>query len=344
MMKTEWTLKTHGDPLGTLSNFIHSIWMEQNLDSMLLPINGSSDAIPKQRMITDPKQIGEVNPFIPVMTLNVAKLVPEFIQDHPDTRFGVLLRPCEMRTLIEMVKHDSFTFDKIVTFCVDCLGTYPVEEYKWQLERKKSSHSLTRETVQFARQGGILAYRYRESCQICKSPQAQGADININVIGLPVREQILINTKDKNTSVRFKLDKITDGLASSKMVSQHERVLSRLTERNKRTMDRVMQGLSEVLPADVDSFIEQLEICGECQECINVCPICAVDRPQQNHDGHYIVDDVKRWLVSCAGCGMCEQACPNHLPLSTIFRHINDTLAKELGYEVGMSLKEPLPI
>jgi len=30
--------------------------------------------------------------------------------------------------------------------------------------------------------------------------------------------------------------------------------------------------------------------------------------------------------------------------LSTIFRHINDTLAKELGYEVGMSLKEQLPI
>ncbi len=60
-------------------------------------------------------------------------------------------------------------------------------------------------------------------------------------------------------------DKITNGQASSKMVSQHERVLSRLIERKKRTLNRVLDGLSEVLPADVDTFIEQLEKCGECE-------------------------------------------------------------------------------
>jgi hypothetical protein len=40
-MKMEWTLQTHGDPLGTLSNFLHTIWVEQDLDCMLIPMNGS---------------------------------------------------------------------------------------------------------------------------------------------------------------------------------------------------------------------------------------------------------------------------------------------------------------
>jgi hypothetical protein len=40
---------------------------------------------------------------------------------------------------------------------------------------------------------------------------------------------------------------------------------------------------------------------------------------------------------------MCEQACPTHLPLSTIFRHIREKLNAELGYVPGLSLDEPLP-
>jgi Fe-S oxidoreductase len=51
-----------------------------------------------------------------------------------------------------------------------------------------------------------------------------------------------------------------------------------------------------------------------------------------------------RWMLSCAGCGMCEQACTQHLPLSTIFGHIREQLAAEFGYRPGRSPDEPLPL
>jgi Na+-translocating ferredoxin:NAD+ oxidoreductase RnfC subunit len=35
-------------------------------------------------------------------------------------------------------------------------------------------------------------------------------------------------------------------------------------------------------------------------------------------------------MISCAGCGMCEQACPNHLPLVTIFNQIREQLIEPL--------------
>jgi formate dehydrogenase subunit beta len=98
-----------------------------------------------------------------------------------------------------------------------------------------------------------------------------------------------------------------------------------------------------MLPADVDAVIRQLESCGECQACMDVCPICSVDRPYRNADGHYDRDDVIRWLISCAGCGMCEQACPSHLPTSAIFAHIRQQLSQEWGYVPGGSLYDPLP-
>jgi Fe-S oxidoreductase len=178
---------------------------------------------------------------------------------------------------------------------------------------------------------------------MCVSPEASSADLNINVLGLPARQHILVRARDEATAERLKLDAITDGVAEPHSISQHERVLARMTERLNRTMERVTQGLGELLPQNVDAIIEQLESCGDCQGCMQACPICAVDFPDRDQDGHYRPEDVKRWLVSCAGCGMCEQACPTHLPLSTIFRHIREKLSAELGYVPGLSLDEPLP-
>ena len=94
----------------------------------------------------------------------------DLLEAHPDARFGVLLRPCEMRALIEMVKHKPLEVDRLVTVCVDCLGTLPVDEYQWRAERKGTGDSLTHEALQFAKQGGIVPYRYRAACQICFSP------------------------------------------------------------------------------------------------------------------------------------------------------------------------------
>ena len=64
--------------------------------------------------------------------------------------------------------------------------------------------------------------------------------------------------------------------------SQHKRIVAKMSERHARTMERVNEGLGSLLPADVDAVIRQLESCGECQACLEVCPICSVDRPYRN--------------------------------------------------------------
>jgi Fe-S oxidoreductase len=44
----------------------------------------------------------------------------------------------------------------------------------------------------------------------------------------------------------------------------------------------------------------------------------------------YRREDVASWLASCAGCGMCEQSCPSHLPLSIIFTNVKQKVKEAL--------------
>jgi formate dehydrogenase (coenzyme F420) beta subunit len=339
-MNNQWSLNTHGDPLGKVHTFIAQIWLEANLDGMLVTMDGGDGAHATPRYITDVSSIDKINPFKPLMEINAARLIPGLLANFPDARIGALLRPCEIRALTEMIKHASIKLDHLLTISVDCLGTLPADEYQWRLERVEknlpdddissttTSNELAYEALKFARQGGIIPYRYRSACQVCTSPAAEQADINLHTLGLPVRQLMLVLVCDPKIGESIHIEKLSDGPAEEALLIQHERILSKMCERHQRTMDRVNEGLGSLLPVDVEAVIHQLESCGECQNCMDVCPICLVDRPDRNNDGHYDRSGVMRWLVSCAGCGMCEQSCPNHLPISGIFAYLRQQLAQ----------------
>ena len=343
-MNLYWTVNTQGDPLRAVRQIIESIWEQSKLDSMLVQVNGNTELTSATTLIDNPEYLVDVNPFKPLMTENTAKMIPEIIRNNPGSKMGAILRPCEMRALTEMIKHDSFTLNNFVTISVDCLGTFPADEYAWRAARKGSSGELSKDTLKFAKQGGILAYRYRSVCQICNSPGAEGADININVLGLPLRKRILIKSRDSVTAERFKLDEIAHSRADSKLIEQHKRVLEKTSERHQRTMERLSKNLGDLLPEDINEIINQFEDCGQCHKCMDACPICSVDFPRQDDRLRYRKEDLMRWLVSCAGCGMCEQACTKHLPLGIIFSHIREQLNEEFGYLAGKSVEDPLPI
>ena len=92
------------------------------------------------RYVVDVESMNEINPFTPLMEINIARMIPELLASHPDARVGALLRPCEMRALTEMTKHARFKIDNLLTISVDCLGTLPADEYQWRLERAENTH------------------------------------------------------------------------------------------------------------------------------------------------------------------------------------------------------------
>ena len=330
MTDNYWYVKTQGDPLGAIRQSIHQLWVQNGIQTMLIPANGMASDLQNPAIINDPHHLDDFNPFKPVMKSNLAKWIPGTIIENSGEVIAAVLRPCEMRALVEMAELDGFILNDLITISFDCLGTMPTEDYIWRIKSKKTSDRMKEESIQFARQGGILSYRNRAACQICASPQAHAADVNFNIIGLPVRQYLLVSAPDKQRTIQIHIDQLVDGKALPNQVAQHTKITNKIAERNRHNFERIVNGLEEILPDDIDSLINQLESCGNCQSCFEICPICDVFRPQKNEYGRFEREDIIFWLTACSGCGICEPLCQRHLPLNTIFQYIRRELADDL--------------
>src|SRR3972149_12079976 len=76
-MTTQWMIQTHGDPIGTVRQFVKALWLQANLEGILAPVTSDEKSMVKPRLVENPQLIDEINPFKPVMTMNAARLVPE---------------------------------------------------------------------------------------------------------------------------------------------------------------------------------------------------------------------------------------------------------------------------
>jgi formate dehydrogenase subunit beta len=325
-------------------DLLNAVWLQANLAQVLVSGFGSHDDPTVPRLLSSPDQLANTNPFSPLMTENAACLLPGLLADHPTERLGVVLRPCEMRSWIEVVKRAGLDTRRMLTIAVDCLGTFPPEEYAWRARRKESAAHLTQEALQFSHTGGIVPYRYRAACQMCVMPIAQHAAVNVHVLGLPVRQWIHLSLGDRAEAWGLQADRLAQTRVTGEALLEYERAADNIASRRKATRQRVVETLAEALPRDVETLVEVMAECQDCQRCLAACPMCTVSFPRQDTTGMYVKEDLMNWLVSCSGCGMCEQECPRHLPLTVIFSTIHQQLAEITAYEAGASWETGLPV
>jgi formate dehydrogenase subunit beta len=310
----------------------------------LVPLRTPETDEIKIHLIDTPEQLEFADPFAPIMPLNAATLVAELTQEYPYNRFAAVLRPCELRALVEMVKLDSFNLERVFLIGIECLSTFPEQDFQWRAERKNGSENLTNEILMFARQGGLVESRYRLACQMCEAPTPAVYDLKISLLGLPVREVVLVSTECAASSEALNLKKITSGEASPELISSNKQTLKRIHEKRTQTRIQVTASLEATLPRNVNELIHWLEDCKECQVCMEACPICSYVFPERQIKGRYLREDVIKWLISCADCGMCAQACPDELPIAALYGNIRRELARAYGYESGQSLDVLPPV
>jgi formate dehydrogenase (coenzyme F420) beta subunit len=323
-MDTYWTYDTQGDPLTAVRRLVGAVWQEAGLEAMLVPHIRLGDPEVHPHWIENPAGLENINPFHPSMSVNAARLIPDLLRERPNARLGALLRPCEVRSLHSMSKRAALSIHNLVTISVDCLATFPAEDLDWRTSRKGTTNEMYTESLRFARQGGVSAYRYRPACQVCSSQAAGQADFNIGVLGVPVRQHLLLQAPAE-PRFPFPYERFASHAASN-LLAQRERILERQNERHERTQARLLEGLAALLPHSLEQLADLLERCGLCQTCMENCPICSVAPPGRQPSGRYNLEDLACWIQSCSGCGMCEQSCPSHLPLGTIFTHLRSQI------------------
>lgn len=328
-MGASFIINTYGDALVAVRGFLKDLWAEANLQGMLLPVYQVEKSTAAPRMIEDPGQIEQADPFVPLMTTNAARVVAQIAKQRKDARFGAVLRPCEARALRVNARQGAVDLKNWLTLGVDCLASFPLEDFAWRLKRAGGLEQLSRENLRFARVGGIAPYRYRRACQICPSIGRQNVHLNIGLLGIPTSKFLLVTARKESRARDLNLEAITAGRAPTSLVDQHERSLARLVHRRRLCRDRMACELPALLPRETRGFLALLAGCAPCRSCLEACPIYAGEiTPGQNGNG-VREEQVNPWLAACVACGMCEQACPNNLPLTAVHARIRRVLVSE---------------
>lgn len=327
-MNTYWILNTCGDPLAAVRDFLHGLWVQNNLDAMLIPVYHADNKV-EPCLMSDPGYLEKADPFAPLEIINAAQRVTQIARERPQAHLAAVLRPCEVRALYEMTQFDSFHLDNWLIMGVDCLATFSAEDYTWRVQKTGSAERLTQKALQFARQGGIAAYRFRSACQMCISQTSHEADLNICLLGLPVHKLILIETSNQHIAERLGLTLLTNGQAPALLIEQRRRVLERIAKRHDRVREYATANLANHLPTKVSQLTNLLMRCGQqdppCQRCLEVCPLWT-ELNLQSNGGLSNKPKVEQWLASCVQCGLCEDVCPRHTPLVAVINRISQAL------------------
>lgn len=100
-------------------------WLESGHVSALLVPAVSPAGVVAPVLWSDPEKASQIYPLLPVMGINSAGVVAEIAADKAEgSRLGVVLRPCEMRAVVELIKLQQIARDNLVLIGMDCAGTY----------------------------------------------------------------------------------------------------------------------------------------------------------------------------------------------------------------------------
>ncbi len=337
--------------LESITGFIKQLLQKKKVDAVLVPKRYPNGRNVSQVLITDPSKLEGIDPLAPVQMVNAANIVKELAKDPVDKKIAVVLRPCEVRATIELIKLKQLLDNNLFLIGYDCPGVYNVKEYMIIVEKEKDKEKFTLKHMEDFLCGDKK--EIRESCRYCTYFTGDSADINIAWIGSDSLEILIEVNSDKGKSLfnDLKSEEIGDSAA------RKEEIEKIATERKQRQKN------------EIEGFLDLIQPCIRCYNCREVCPLCYckecllepekmgysseryLNRAAKKEQIKMPVDTVLYHLTkinhmgySCVSCGLCEQACPMDIPLSSIYNVFCRKIQALFDYVPGRSRDEELPV
>jgi len=349
------------DVLAAVQSFLRKLLDSGLVDALYIPLE-SADGTLIPSLVVDPVLLEDANPLAPVMPINGARAVSALTNKGDSFRLGAVLRPCEQRALIELVKLQQASLEKLVLISFDCPGTYETIDY--QAIRQAGKFDLN-QYLSAAREGDEPALEQvglRNACQMCVLPVPENADITLEIFGSRLDQGIPVTMNGELCEkLRYLPEEPPAGDA-------RQVILDRKIQDRRQVRDRQLSGIQEKITAE-GGIAGLFAACIRCHNCMTVCPICycktclfktaAFDHPPE----HYLrlaqrkgatrmlgdtllfhLTRLNHMSASCVSCGMCTSACPADIPVGAIFSAIGAKVQATFGYVPGRSVTETLPL
>lgn len=360
-MKVTTIQKTDGNLLGATRSFLGKLLNEGIIDYLLVPQEISHGRTLTQTLVKDPAHLDQSNPFSPVMPMNSASIVAQLTLDNPGKKVGVVLKPCEIRAFVELVKLGQAKRENLLIIRIDCLGTFEVEAYATFIEEMEGEEKEKGAKVLSEMRKNIgnepLPISLRTACKLCTFFTPLLADITFSVFG--DGDEIAI---DLEQELAERLGFEVKGKPG------RQEAINALMDLRSQVREKVFNEFREKMKT-VEDLTDLLATCIRCYACQSACPICYCKvcffrtetfEPESERyfrwaekEGAlrmpteillYHLTRLNHMGASCIDCGMCESACPRGISLTTLFEAVGDGVKKSLNYVPGKSLEDEIPI
>jgi len=358
---------TEGKVEEAINGFLKSLLEKKVVEAILIPKPTPAGDGYVQTLIRDVQKLNGVCALSPTMPVQSARVVSNLTVRNLGKKVGAILKPCEIRAVVELTKFLQVKLENLCLIGVDCPGTFEVPDYAKIAQEGNGGEKLKKELQKGMERGEISApsgYSFRTACQMCEYPVLQ-ADIGIKLFGYKTDQEIGIEIGDK-------LEKEIEekgilSFSAGEPATRSEVVKKVIAERTKKR--DALFGEFKGITKDLRSFLDRFSTCIRCHNCMVACPICyckeCVFRTAVfEHDG----DQFLRWAdrkggirmptdtlmfhlirlshmaTSCIGCGLCDSACPSRLPVATLFRSVGDKVQKMFQYTPGRNVEEVPPV
>ncbi len=343
-----------------LSAFFSGMLENGAVDAVLAPMAQAKNGV-RLSLVTSAAHTAQVDPFAPIAAVSGAKIASS-LTSHPSGRkVALVLRPCEIRAVVELAKLKQVNLDDVLLIGMDCLGRYENNDFvKFQQQGGTSEAFLENALAGKTASNG---FDITSACRICEFPTADNVDLKLGAIGAGNSTVFIEAITAKGEQALEK-----SGLPPGEAPGGRDEAVKKLTAARLEARDKKFAEF-RAETSSFEALAEKLAGCVNCYNCRVACPVCYCKEcvfitDTFRHNGEqfmmwadqsgmlkmpndtlfYHLTRMTHMSLFCVGCGQCTSACPNGIDLMPFFRACADKTQARFNYQAGRSIDEEQPL
>jgi formate dehydrogenase subunit beta len=363
-MSTFYTIDTSAGLNPALAGLLSKMLEGQAVQSVMVPTRQPHGQVVAQTLISDPERLTDIDPLAPVALQNAARLTANLTHQETGRPVAVVMRSCEVRAFLELVKLKQGTVGDLILIGADCFGRYENLDYRSRADTEDGFD--TADFLKNAAKGQTAqpGFDVTAACRVCTQPVPEAVDLRLCLVGADVEEAIYLQAlTDKGAAAAD-----AAGLTPGEAPAAREKAVQAL-EQTRGEQREAHFAEFEKRTADLGGLAEAVAGCINCYNCRVACPVCYCREcvfvtDTFRHDSDKYLAWSQKWgqikmptdtvmfhltrmlhmSALCVGCGQCSSACPNDIPVMDLFWSAAQRTQDRFAYQPGRSLEEEQPL
>ena len=343
-----------------LAAFFKGLLENEAVDAVLVPMAQGKQGV-RLTLVTSADHTGPVDPFAPIAAVSGAKIASSLTARPSGRKIAMVLRPCEIRAVVELAKLKQVNLDDVLMIGMDCHGRYENTDFA-----KFQAQGGTSESFLANAQAGKTAtedFDICGACQICEFPTADNVDMRLCAIGAE-DGAVFIEAVTPKGEQALEKSGLKPGAAPAGRDGAVKNLVAARTEARDKKFAEFRTDTSSY-----EALADKLSACINCYNCRVACPVCYCKEcvfitDTFRHTGEqfmmwadqngmlkmpndtlfYHLTRMTHMSLFCVGCGQCTSACPNDIDLMPLFRTCADKTQARFNYQAGRSVDEEQPM